>query len=74
MIESVIAEMAKPWDPKMVKDPVQEHLLDIISKKKKGRHPSRKPKEASERPSNVVSIMDALKKSIGAEEKRGKGR
>lgn len=75
MIETVIAEMARPWDPKMAKDPVQEHLLEIIAKKKKkGRHPARKSKEAPERPSNVVSIMDALRKSIGADEKRPKAR
>jgi DNA end-binding protein Ku len=74
MIESVVAERTKPWDPKMVKDPVQEHLLDIIARKKKGRHPARKPKEAPERPSNVISIMDALRKSIGADGKRPKAR
>jgi DNA end-binding protein Ku len=74
MIESVIAERTKPWDPKMVKDPVQEHLLDIIARKKKGRHAARKPKEAPERPNNVISIMDALRKSIGADGKRPKAR
>ncbi|MBV9567365.1 MAG: Ku protein [Hyphomicrobiales bacterium] len=74
MVTSVIEEKTKPWDAKMVKDPVQEHLLDIIASKKKGRRPVRKSKETPERPSNVISIMDALKKSLDADGKRKKSR
>src|SRR3546814_2489225 len=57
---SLIEERSKAWDPVMVRDPVQERLLDIIKSKKKGRRPS-KPRETPEPPSNVVNIMDALK-------------
>ena len=55
----------------MVSDPVQERLLDIIASKKTGKRPAR-AKPAPERPSNVVSIMDALRKSIASEEKHRK--
>ena len=57
----------------MVSDPVQERLLDIIASKKKKKRPS-KAKPAPERPSNVVSIMDALRKSVTSQEKRPKSR
>jgi DNA end-binding protein Ku len=65
LIDQLIKGRIKPWDPKMVQDPVQQRLLDIIASKKKGRQkPSKAKPEAEERPSNVVNIMDALRKSI----------
>lgn len=73
LVTTLIEERTKPWDPAAVIDPVQERLLEIIAAKKKGRSVP-KPKAAPERPSNVVSIMDALRKSIASEEKRPKGR
>ena len=72
LVTTLIDERTKPWDSAMVEDPVQQNLLDIIAAKKKGRRPSKH--KAPERPSNVVSIMDALRKSIAAEEKRPKTR
>lgn len=74
LIDQLIKERVKPWDPNMVKDPVQERLLDIIASKKKGRKkPARGKAEVEERPSNVVSIMDALRKSISTSAKTRKG-
>jgi len=67
LVGRLIESRSKPWDPDMVRDPVQEKLLDIIASKKKGcRRPAR---EKTETPSsgNVVNIMDALKRSIKAE-------
>ena len=60
-----------PWDPKMVGDPVQEKLKDIIAAKKKNRKPPARSKRGAEAPKgdNVVSIMDALRKSIASEGK-----
>lgn len=70
MVKKLIEERTTQWDPKMVGDPVQDRLLDIIAAKKKGKKRPAKPKEeAPETPSNVVNIMDALKKSISAEKK-----
>lgn len=65
---SLIEGRTARWDEKMVRDPVQDRLIGIIKAKKQGRRPA-KPKEKAEPPSNVVSIMDALKKSIASEEK-----
>lgn len=65
LVDQLVKERIKPWNPKMVKDPVQDRLLDIIASKKKGRKtPSKAKGETEERPSNVVNIMDALRKSI----------
>jgi DNA end-binding protein Ku len=74
MVKKLIDAKTGPWSPDMVDDPVQDKLLDIIAAKKKGkkRTAKAKPSEPDTTPTNVVSIMDALKKSIGAESKRKK--
>lgn len=79
LIKQLIDERTTAWDPAMVDDPVQDHLLDLIASKKKGR--KRVAKASSEAsggddraPSNVINIMDALRKSISAESKAGKSR
>lgn len=74
LVDQLIQERIKPWDPKMVTDPVQERLLDIIASKKKGRKKPAKAKteEEEDRPSNVVSIMDALRKSLDTAGKKRK--
>jgi DNA end-binding protein Ku len=59
----------------MAKDPVQSRLVNIIkSRGKKGRT-VKKPAtaEPAETPSNVIDLMDALKKSVGRDRKRRKG-
>jgi DNA end-binding protein Ku len=66
MLTSVIEERSKPWNPDFASDPVQEQLQKIIASKKKGRKPP-KPKAPEETPSNVVNIMDALRKSVEAD-------
>jgi DNA end-binding protein Ku len=73
LVATLIDEKTRPWSPSMVEDPVQDRLLEIIASKKKGKRPS-KPKAAPERPHNVISIFDALKKSIAEEDKRPRGR
>ncbi|TWG98311.1 DNA end-binding protein Ku [Mesorhizobium sp. J18] len=74
LVGTLIEDLTKPWDTSMIGDPVQDRLKEIIEakKKKKGKRPAktgRKEKEP-EAPSNVVSIMDALKKSISEEKKK----
>jgi DNA end-binding protein Ku len=60
----------------MVIDPVQDRLLDIIADKKKAlKKPSKakaKAPASAPAPSNVINIMDALKKSVAAETRTGK--
>ncbi|BBD41190.1 Ku protein (plasmid) [Aminobacter sp. Y103A] len=68
LVTRLIDSRTKPWDPDMVRDPVQEKLLDIIASKKKGRRrPAREKTEPAASSGNVVSIMDALKRSIKSE-------
>jgi DNA end-binding protein Ku len=77
MIKKIIDERSAPWDPKMVKDPVQDKLLSIIAAKKKktGKAPAKKKAEpAPEGTSNVVSLMDALKKSLEKPEKKSRSK
>ena len=74
LIESLIEDLSQPWDPSMVDDPVQTRLKEIIEsrRKKKGKKVVAKQREEPEPPANVVSIMDALKKSLEAEKKKGR--
>lgn len=72
LVTTLIDERTQKWTEKMVDDPVQDRLVEIIEMKKKGRKPAKKKKEAAapEPAGNVISIMDALKRSIAAEKKR----
>ncbi|EJZ18451.1 Ku protein (plasmid) [Rhizobium sp. Pop5] len=75
LVQQLIKKQTKDWSPDMVADPVQERLLDIIAEKKKS---LKKPAKAkgkpapSAPPNNVVNIMDALKKSVAAEQRAGR--
>ena len=71
LVTALIEERTKAWDPKMVDDPVQDRLLDIIAAKKKGRKRPAKAKAPPPTSGNVINIMDALRRSIKAE---GKGK
>lgn len=74
LVTTLIDDLTTPWDASMARDPVQERLKDIIaSKQKKGAKKRTKPmkEKEPEAPTNVVNIMDALKKSISQEKKKG---
>jgi DNA end-binding protein Ku len=76
LIQRLIKKQTQDWTPKMVIDPVQDRLLDIIDAKKKSlKKPSKSASKApasSPAPNNVVNIMDALRKSVAAENRSGK--
>jgi DNA end-binding protein Ku len=76
LIQQLIKKQTQHWNPKMVIDPVQDRLLDIIAEKKKAlKRPSKtkaKAPASAPAPSNVINIMDALKKSVAAEMRSGK--
>ncbi len=74
LISKLIEERKRPWDPSMAQDPVQTQLLEIISGKKKEQPPTRGRKQAPATPSNVVNIMEALRKSIDADKRGAKRR
>jgi DNA end-binding protein Ku len=62
-MDKLIKTRTKDWSPELATDPVQAELLSIIKAKQKGRKPANAaPRQASE--GNVISIMDALKKSL----------
>jgi DNA end-binding protein Ku len=72
LVTTLIAERKKPWSPTMVRDPVQAKLLTITAAK--GRNSPKPPqnKAANSPPTNVVNIMDALRKSLSQEKKAAK--
>lgn len=71
LVTKLIEERTTEWNPDMVADPVQAKLLEIIAAKKKGRkRPARTKADTEPMPSNVINIVDALKKSISSESKR----
>ena len=67
LVSQLIEERKKPWSLDMVRDPVQERLIDIIEEKKKGAPRAKAKAEPAPAPSNVISIMDALRRSVAAE-------
>jgi DNA end-binding protein Ku len=74
LVETLIDDLSEPWDASLVRDPVQDHLKEIIESKrhKKGRKAPAKTAKTPEPATNVVSIMDALKRSIAEEKKKGR--
>lgn len=69
LVRQLIEKKTQDWNPKMVVDPVQDRLLDIINARKKQlKKPQKgKAKSPASEPSNVINIMDALRKSVAAE-------
>lgn len=76
LVSELINERKRPWSPDMVHDPVQERIVDIINEKKKGRPPPKLRAEPQSGPADgkVVSIFDALRRSVEAETKGAKPR
>ncbi|MEH6691095.1 MAG: Ku protein [Pseudorhizobium pelagicum] len=75
LVQQLIKQKTARWSPDMVSDPIQESLLKLISEKKKALRPARKPvkgKENTAPATNVVNIMDALRKSLAEERKSTK--
>jgi DNA end-binding protein Ku len=73
LFKQMIDGRTKPWSPKMVDDPVQDRLLDMIASKRKGKKPRKVAKPEPETSGNVINIMDALRESISSEGKSKRG-
>lgn len=74
LVGRLIDERRRDWDPTMVADPVQKRLKAIIAARKRAQKPAApgrrgRDDEPRDTPANVVSIMDALRKSVEAEKK-----
>ena len=67
MAKTLIQSMSQPFDPSMYKDEYQERLRELIRQKIAGQEIVA-PKEDA--PSNVIDLMEALKKSL--EQNQGK--
>ncbi|WP_143541510.1 Ku protein, partial [Rhizobium anhuiense] len=70
LAQKLIKQKTARWSPDMVSDPIQTSLLKLIDEKKKALKPKKTAtgKAAESAPkSNVVSIMDALRKSVEAD-------
>ena len=65
LAETIIDKKAGKFDPSEFDDKYEEALLELIRAKKTGKR-APKPKKA-EKPSNVVNLFDALKKSLAAD-------
>lgn len=63
LMEKLITSRSRDWSPELAQDPVQDELLGLIKAKQKGRKPAKKAKPAASE-GNVISIMDALKRSL----------
>ncbi|WP_029558009.1 Ku protein [Xanthobacter sp. 91] len=74
LVKKLISERTQAFEPEMVHDPVQEGLIDLIASKRKKRPAKKAAKAAAEEPTggNVVSIMDALRRSLSAEKGKRK--
>jgi DNA end-binding protein Ku len=76
LIQQLIKQKSARWSPDMVSDPIQESLLKLIEEKKKLLKPRKTAKgkktEAGAPASNVINIMDALRKSIEGDLKTSK--
>ncbi len=73
LVAKLIEERKKPWSPDMVRDPIQARLLQIIEEKKKGvRRTAPTKSEPEPAPSNVINIMDALRRSVAADSRPGR--
>lgn len=74
LVGKLIDKRTGKWDAALVRDPLQANLKQLIAAKKKKRPARRRAARATEEdeaPTNVVNIMDALKKSLAAERKPG---
>jgi len=76
LVARVISGMTRKWDEKLVRDEVQEKLADLIEAARK-KQAKKKPSSTAKGPSpagNVISITEALRKSLAAEKNGAKGK
>jgi len=74
MVGQIIDDRTVAWSDAMVKDPVQDRLLEIIKSKKSTTRKTKAKEEPEELhpQSNVIDLMAALKKSLEGKSEAGK--
>ena len=70
MMKKLVEARQHDWDPKLVRDPVEERLHEIIENRtKKSKRTKSKKVAEPERKDNVIDIMEALRRSLASEKK-----
>ena len=70
MMKKLVEARQREWDPKLVRDPVEERLHEIIKNRSKTSKRAKAKKTAEpERKDNVIDIMEALRRSLATEKK-----
>jgi DNA end-binding protein Ku len=74
LLQQLIKKQTRHWDNRLVSDPVQDKLLEIIeAKREKRKRPAKaKASEPKATPNNVINIMDALRTSVETEKRPDK--
>ncbi len=72
LAEHIVDTKRGEFDPKMYEDRYENALIELIKSKQSGR--PMEPAAVAPAPSNVVNLMDALRRSIEADEKSAKGK
>ncbi|RFB95101.1 Ku protein [Rhizobium leguminosarum bv. trifolii] len=75
LVQKLIKQKSAHWSAEMASDPIQDALLKLIEEKKKLLKPKKAAKGKKDQAapdSNVVNIMDALRKSLEADFKNRK--
>ncbi|HEX3953128.1 MAG TPA: Ku protein [Stellaceae bacterium] len=67
IMEQIIKRKTREFDPSQFKDKYQDALRELIAEKMEGKQIP--PKEPERRPAQVINLMDALKRSLAAEDK-----
>ena len=68
LVDDLIDDRMKSWNKRMGSDPVEDTPLDVIAAKRKHRKgPAKAKAEVSPQSGSVISIMDALRKSLSKE-------
>lgn len=71
MAASLVNEMTEPWNPEQYTDTFREDLMKVVKKKIKAKQThtlteaEEEPASTEQKASNVVDLMELLKKSIG---------
>jgi DNA end-binding protein Ku len=72
LAEHIVETKRGAFDPKMYEDRYENALIELIKSKQAGK--PMEPAAVAPAPSNVVNLMDALRRSIAADEKDGKAK
>ncbi len=71
IMQQIISRRSRDFDPSQFVDRYQAALRELIDEKLEGRVPAKEPER---RPAQVINLMDALKRSLAAEEGNKEGK